>query len=135
MDLQSQEAIARLAEKHGAESLLVLIGAPDPEAAEISAETVVLGDPAYAGALAGVQLGLDVYHVLEEPVKEAVPEDVWEDQIGVQSDILEAEELAQAVAKMREQKPDAKSDSDGQGKPKSDSDNDSSDSSSESDSD
>ena len=120
MDLESQEAISRLAEKHGTEDLLVLIGAPDPEAAEISAETVVLGDPAYAGALAGVQLGLDVYHVLEGPVKEAVPEDVWEEQIGVQSDILEAEELAEAVAKMREQKPDSKSDSNGQAKSDSD---------------
>ena len=124
MDLESQEAISRLAEKHGTDELLVLIGAPDPEAAEISAETVVLGDPAYAGALAGVQLGLDVYHVLEEPVKEAVPEDVWEDQIGVQSDVLEAEELAQAVAKMREQKPesDGKAESDGQAEAKSKSD-------------
>ena len=107
MDLESQEAISRLAEKHGASELLVLIGAPDPEAAEISAETVVLGDPAYAGALAGVQLGLDVYHVLEDAVKESVSNDVWEDQIGVMSDILEAEELAQAVAKMRDQKPES----------------------------
>ena len=124
MDLESQEAISRLAEKHGTDDLLVLIGAPDPEAAEISAETVVLGDPAYAGALAGVQLGLAVYHVLEEPVKNAVPEDVWEDQIGVQSDILEVDELAEAVAKMREQKPESDGQADGQAESKSDSDSD-----------
>ena len=124
MDLESQEAISRLADKHGTDELLVLIGAPDPEAAEISAETVVLGDPAYAGALAGVQLGLDVYHVLEEPVKNAVPEDVWEDQIGVQSDILEADELSEAVAKMRNQKPDSNSDSDSDEDDDSDSDSD-----------
>ena len=105
MDLQSQEAILRLSETHGPENLLVLIGAPDPEAAEISAETVVLGDPAYAGALAGAQLGLDVYHVLEEPVKEAVPDDVWEAQIGVMADILEADALGAAVSSMREKKP------------------------------
>ncbi len=105
MDLQSQEAILRLSETHGPENLLVLIGAPDPEAAEISAETVVLGDPAYAGALAGAQLGLDVYHVLEEPVRQAVPDDVWEAQIGVMADILETEALAAAVSAMREKKP------------------------------
>ena len=105
MDLQSQEAILRLSETHGPENLLVLIGAPDPEAAEISAETVVLGDPAYAGALAGAQLGLDVYHVLEEPVRQAVPDDVWEAQIGVMADILEADALAAAVLAMREKKP------------------------------
>jgi len=105
MDLQSQEAILRLSETHGPENLLVLIGAPDPEAAEISAETVVLGDPAYAGALAGAQLGLDVYHVLEEPVRQAVPNDVWDAQIGVMADILEADALGAAVAAMRDQKP------------------------------
>ncbi len=105
MDLQSQEAILRLSETHGPDNLLVLIGAPDPEAAEISAETVVLGDPAYAGALAGAQLGLDVYHVLEEPVRQAVPDDVWDEQIGVMADILEADALAAAVAAMREKKP------------------------------
>ncbi len=105
MDLQSQESILRLSETHGPENLLVLIGAPDPEAAEISAETVVLGDPAYAGALAGAQLGLDVYHVLEEPVRQDVPDDVWDAQIGVMADILEADALSAAVAGMREKKP------------------------------
>ena len=105
MDLQSQEAIARLAKAHGPAELLVLLGAPDPEAAEIAAETVVLGDPAYAGALTEAQLGLDVFHMLEEAVRNAVPEDVWEDQIGVMADILEADELATAVAGMRNKKP------------------------------
>jgi hypothetical protein len=105
MDLQSQEAISRLAETHGTTDLLVLLGAPDPEAAEISAETVVLGDPAYAGALAGAQLGLDVYHVLEKDVQADVPDDVWEDQIGVMADILEADALAAAVSAMRDQRP------------------------------
>ena len=103
MDLQSQEALSRLAETHGTTDLLVLLGAPDPEAAEISAETVVLGDPAYAGALAGAQLGLDVYHVLEEDVRAAVPDDVWDDQIGVMADVLEAEDLVKAVVSMRKQ--------------------------------
>ncbi len=101
MDLQSQEAILRLSETHGPQSLVVLIGAPDPESAEIAAETVVLGDPAYAGALAGVQLGLDVYHVLDDTVRATVPEDVWEQQIGLSADILEAGALAEAVAEMR----------------------------------
>lgn len=105
MDLQSQETISRLAKTHSPAELLVLLGAPDPEAAEIAAETVVLGDPAYAGALTEAQLGLDVYHVLEDDVRADVPEDVWEDQIGVMSDILDASALATAVAGMREKRP------------------------------
>jgi glycine reductase len=101
MDLQSQEAISRLAQAHDPKSLLVLLGAPDPEAAEISAETVTAGDPAYAGALAGAQLGLEVYHVLDDAVKAEVPEDVWEEQIGLMADVLDADALSAAVRAMQ----------------------------------
>lgn len=104
MDLNSQETIKRLADEHGPDQLLVILGAPDPEAAEIAAETVVLGDPTYAGALAEAQLGLSVYHVLEEEFRSQIADDVWEDQIGVMADVLKAEELAAAVRTMRERK-------------------------------
>ncbi len=104
MDLNSQETIKRLADEHGADQLLVILGAPDPESAEIAAETVVLGDPTYAGALAEAQLGLSVYHVLEEEFRSQIADDVWEDQIGVMADVLEAEEIAAAVRGMRDQK-------------------------------
>ena len=101
MDLESQEKILRLSQAHDPKDLVVLIGAPDPEAAEITAETVVSGDPAFAGALAGTQLGLAVYHVLDDDVKAEVPDDVWDDQIGVMADVLEAEALVAAVVSMR----------------------------------
>ena len=97
MDLQSQAAIARLAELHGPADLVVLLGAPDPESAEIAAETVVLGDPACAGVLAEVQLGLDVYHILDDRIRRLLPADVWEAQIGVMIDVLDGDELTSAV--------------------------------------
>ena len=103
MDLQSQEAILRLSETHGKDDLIVLLGAPDPESAEISAETVVVGDPSYAGVLAGAQLGLAVYHILEDEIRADIPDDVWEAQIGVMADVLEADALAASVAAMRAQ--------------------------------
>jgi len=101
MDLESQEKILRLSQAHDPKDLVVLIGAPDPEAAEITAETVVSGDPAFAGALAGTQLGLAVYHVLDDDVKAEVPDEVWDDQIGVMADVLDAEALVAAVVSMR----------------------------------
>ncbi len=101
MDLESQEKILRLSQAHDPSELVVLIGAPDPEAAEITAETVVSGDPAFAGALAGTQLGLAVYHVLDVDVKAEVPADVWDDQIGVMADVLDADALVAAVVSMR----------------------------------
>jgi len=103
MDLGSQEKIKRLADEHGPEQLLVVLGAPDPESAEIAAETLVLGDPTYAGALAEVQLGLSVYHVLEEEFRSQIPDEVFDEQVGVMSDVLETEEIANAVKGMREQ--------------------------------
>ena len=102
MDLASQETIKRLADEHGNEQLLVILGAPDAESAEIAAETVVLGDPTYAGALAEAQLGLSVYHALEEEFRSQIDDDVWEEQIGVMADVLEAEEISAAVKAMRE---------------------------------
>jgi hypothetical protein len=105
MDLNSQEAIKRLADEHGTEQLLVILGAPDAESAEIAAETVVLGDPTYAGALAEAQLGLSVYHALEEEFRNQIDDDVWEEQIGVMADVLDAEEISTAVKGMRKQEP------------------------------
>ena len=106
MDLQSQATIARLADLHGPADLVVILGAPDPESAEIAAETVVLGDPACAGALAEVQLGLDVYHILDDRIRQSLPADVWEAQIGVMTDVLDADELNAAVAAIRARAPD-----------------------------
>ncbi len=105
MDLNSQETIKRLADEHGAEQLLVILGAPDDESAEIAAETVVLGDPTYAGALAEAQLGLSVYHALEAEFRSLIDEDVWEEQIGIMSDVLDVEAISAAVKGMREQAP------------------------------
>jgi len=101
MDLHTQEAIVRLVELHGTADLLVVLGAPDPESASIAAETLVTGDPSFAGPLAGVQLGLDVRHVLDEEIKQDVPEEVWEEQVGVMADVLEAAALSAAVAAVR----------------------------------
>jgi glycine reductase len=103
MDLSTQETIKRLVDQHGAESLLVVLGAPDAESAGIAAETVVLGDPSWAGPLAGVQLGLPVYHVLEDELRAAVPAEVWEEQVGLMLDVLEVDDIADAVREFREQ--------------------------------
>ncbi len=101
MDLQSQEAILKASQTHDKKDLVVLLGSPDPESATIAAETVVEGDPSYAGALAGAQLGLLTYHVLEEEVHADIPDAVWDAQIGVMADVLEADQLAETVAGFR----------------------------------
>jgi glycine/sarcosine/betaine reductase complex component A len=105
MDLQHQEVILALSQQHGPENLLIVLGSPDAESAQVSAETVVLGDPTYAGALAEVQLGLDVFHILEPQIRSEIPEDVFEEQVGLMADVLDAEGIAETLNAIRAKKP------------------------------
>lgn len=103
MDLQNQQRVKDAAEKYGAENVVVVLGSSDPEGAEIYAETVTNGDPTFAGPLAGVSLGLTVYHVFEQEIKGEADPSVWEEQIGMMEMVLDTEGLAAAVKKIREQ--------------------------------
>jgi len=103
MDLQNQQRVKEAAEKHSPEELVVLIGASDAEGAGIYAETVTAGDPTYAGVLAGVSLGLPVYHVLDPLIKAEADQAAWEEQISMMEMVLDAEKLARSVKEMRDQ--------------------------------
>ena len=103
MDLQNQKRVIDAAEKYGAENVVVLLGSSDAEGAGIYAETVTAGDPTYAGPLAGVSLGLPVYHVFDEVIKAEADPAVWEEQIGMMEMVLDTAKLAEAVASVREQ--------------------------------
>ena len=92
MDLENQQRVKDAAEKYGAENVV----------AEIYAETVTLGDPTFAGPLAGVPLGLCVCHVLEPEIKAEADAAKWDEQIGMMEMVLNVDALADAVRKMRE---------------------------------
>ena len=100
--MESQAQIKRLAEELGKENLIVVLGASDIEGAEIAAETLTVGDPSFAGPLAGVSLGLPIYHILEPVVKAAVPEDIYEASAGIIAMIVDTEEVARKFAAIRE---------------------------------
>ena len=101
MDLQNQQRIKDAADKFGAGNIIVVIGASDAEGASIYAETVTAGDPTFAGALAGVSLGLPVYHILDPLLKAEAEPQAWEDQIGMMEMVLDVDKLTNAVAEMR----------------------------------
>lgn len=103
MDLENQSRVKELSEKFGAENILVLLGAAEAESAGLAAETVTAGDPTFAGCLAGVSLGLAVYHVVEDAIKSGVSEDVYEDQIGMMEMVLECDEIAEEMSSIRDQ--------------------------------
>ncbi len=103
MDLENQKRVKELAEKHGGENVVVIFGAAEAEAAGLSAETVTAGDPTFAGALAGVELGLAVYHAVEPEFKEAVDADVYDEQVGMMEMVLEVDEIIEEMKSMRDQ--------------------------------
>jgi glycine/sarcosine/betaine reductase complex component A len=100
--LESQAQIKKIVEQEGKENMIVVLGASDIEGAEIAAETLTVGDPSYAGPLAGVSLGLPIYHILEPEVKAAIPEDVYEQAAGIISMIVDTEEVSKKFKALRE---------------------------------
>ena len=101
--MQNQQRIKDAAEKFGAENCVVILGSSDPEGAEIYAETVTNGDPTFAGPLAGVSLGLPVYHVFDDAIRAECDQKQWEEQISMMEMVLDTEAVAEAVRKMREE--------------------------------
>ena len=97
MDPENQDRIKSLVDEHGADDLVVVLGAADLEALEVAAETVTVGDPAYVGPLAGVQLGLPVVHILEDDVKQDVDPEIWEKQVGLLEMTLDVDEIQKAA--------------------------------------
>lgn len=103
MDLASQENILALANEEATEKPIVVIGAPDPESAELTALTVTTGDPTFAGPLSGVQLGLPVYHALEQEFEDAVDKSVYEEHISMMAIALDTDGVREAMARVRSQ--------------------------------
>lgn len=103
MDLQNQQRILDAVKQYGAENVIVVLGSSDAEGAGIYAETVTAGDPTFAGPLAGVSLGLPVYHVFDEAIKAEADPGAWEEQVAMMEMVLDTAKLAASVASMRDQ--------------------------------
>jgi glycine reductase len=89
-------------EQQGTEDVVVLLGSPSAESAEIYARTVVEGDPSWVGPLAGVALNLPVYHVLEPEMKSQFDPAVYEEQVAIMENVLDMDEIIEAVRRVRE---------------------------------
>ena len=104
MDLEIQQRVKDLTDKYGAENVVVVLGGAEAEASGLSAETVVLGDPTYAGPLAGVALNLDVYHVVEPEIKDECDEAVYDEQCGMMEMVLDVDAIIAEVKAVRDQR-------------------------------
>src|SRR5262245_32321576 len=100
MGLEDQAAVKRVADEPGS-GVVVLLGTPDAESTQTLAQTVVVGDPSYAGPLAGVPLGLPVFHVFEPDVKEQVPPDTYEAQVALMEMSLDRDAILSGLREAR----------------------------------
>ncbi len=103
MDLEEQESIRRVAEGGERDRMVVLLGTPTSSSTLMTALTLTHGDPSYAGPLAGIPLGLPTYHILEDAVREAIPADVYEREVGPLEFVLDSAGIAAALKRAREQ--------------------------------
>ena len=103
MDLENQKRVKALAEEYGKENIVVILGGADAEASGLIAETVIAGDPAFAGALTGVQLGLPAYHILEPEIKAEIDPKVYEENIAMMEMVLDVDEIVNEVSYIRKQ--------------------------------
>jgi glycine/sarcosine/betaine reductase complex component A len=90
-----------VAERHSGKDVVVLLGTPNAESSRLYALTVTEGDPAWAGALAGVSLNLPVYHITEEAVKAQIAPDVYEEHVALMEVVLDVASIATAVQEVR----------------------------------
>ena len=103
MDLENQKRVKDFADEYGAENLVVVLGAAEGEAAGLAAETVTAGDPTFAGPLTGVQLGLTVYHVCEQEMKEEFDAAVDDEQVGMMEMVLDVDDIISEMQAIRDQ--------------------------------
>jgi len=107
MEAENQANIKKLAQDESAlgntnKNIIVVLGASDFEGAEISAETVIFGDPSFTGPLAGVSLRLPVYHILEPEIRDVIPKDIYEEHLGIWAMTVDTEELGRRFRAIRE---------------------------------
>jgi hypothetical protein len=101
MDLEEQAAIQRLVQGGERDRMIVILGTPNSSSTQMVALTLTSGDPSYAGPLAGVPLGLRVYHILEDEVRAAIPVDVYEREIGPMEFVLDKDGIASGLERVR----------------------------------
>jgi betaine reductase len=101
MDLDDQASIKRVVDNVGKEDLVVLLGSPNADAAELYAATVTMGDPTYAGPLAGIPLGLPVFHVLEPEIAGQVSPELYQRQLRMAALTLDVDDIVQTVRRIR----------------------------------
>ena len=81
--------------------MIVIIGAPDANSSELYAETLINGDPSWAGPLAGVKLELPVYHIMEPEIVSQVDPVIYKEHLELMEIALDVEKITEGLNRAR----------------------------------
>jgi len=93
--------VKRVVDQYGKDNLVVILGAPDADSAELYAETLVHGDPSWMGPLAGLALDLPVFHIMEPEIKAQIDPAVYKEHLELMEIALDVEKIAEALTRVR----------------------------------
>lgn len=103
MDLENQKRVKDLSDQFGAENIVVILGASDPESAGLACETVSKGDPTFAGVLTNANLGLACYHIFEKEITSLIDPEIYQQELAMMEMVIDIENVAKEVSTYRNQ--------------------------------
>ena len=101
MDLEGQGRIKQAVEVAGTDNVVAILGANSPTAVEMMALTLKSGDPSYAGPLAGVELGIPSFHILEPDITRQIDPALYERELALSVLAMDVDEVIKPLTDIR----------------------------------
>jgi len=102
MDLEGQGRIKQVVEQAGTENVIAVLGANSPTAVEMAALTLKSGDPSFAGPLAGVELGIPSFHILEPEITKQIDPGLYERELALPAMAMDVADVIKPLGAIRE---------------------------------
>jgi len=101
MDLEGQGRIKQVVTEAGTDNVVAVLGANSSTAVELTALTLLSGDPSWAGPLAGVELGIPSYHILEPEIARQVEPSVYERELALPAMVIDVADVTKPLRTLR----------------------------------
>ncbi len=96
--------VMKIAAQYTKDDLVVILGSPNADSSELYAETLINGDPSWVGPLAGVSLGLPVYHILEPEISNQISPAVFKEHLELLEIAFDVEAITEGINRVRNKK-------------------------------
>ena len=89
-------------EQMGTEGVVAVLGANSAAAVEMTALTLMSGDPSYAGPLAGVALGIPSFHILEPEIVGQIDAALYDRELALSALAMDVDEVVAPMKAIRD---------------------------------